>query len=478
MKFHKNQLPSYDLTYNDVFLLPNLSKINSRLDVDLSTHDGTGNTIPLISANMTAVTGMRMAETLARRGGLSVLPQDIKPEALKSMISNIKKRSVVYDTPITLSPAHTIHDAMSLIYKRAYRAVIITNDQNEPLGVFSQQDGEGKDIFTPLSDAATYPAICLDDKLTAREMYDKLEQLHLRVAPIINGKKLIGIITPISALRAEIYRPNLDIKGKLKVAVAMGINGDIEEKTRQLIDAGADIIVLDTAHGHQQKVINAIDRVKRVDPNMLLAAGNVVTKEATRDLINAGADIVKVGVGPGAMCTTRMMTGVGRPQFSAVVECSTEAKRLNKNVWADGGVKYPRDVALALAAGASNVMIGSWFAGTYESAADIQRDENNKLYKTNFGMASKRAVKSRNSGIGSYEKAQKQLFEEGVSTSRMYINPSMPGVEDIIDHILAGVRSACTYSGALNIPEFNQKAVIGVQLASGYNEGMAVSTSW
>jgi len=173
-----------------------------------------------------------------------------------------------------------------------------------------------------------------------------------------------------------------------------------------------------------------------------------------------------------------MMTGVGRPQFSAVKECAEEAAKHNGHVWADGGVKHPRDVALAIAAGASNVMIGSWFAGTYESAADILQDSNGKLYKENYGMASRRAVKGRTEQDDTFARAKKELFEEGISASKLYINPSQPGVEDIIDSIVAGLRSSMTYTGASNINDFQQKVCIGIQTAAGYTEGLPVKTSW
>ena len=186
------------------------------------------------------------------------------------------------------------------------------------------------------------------------------------------------------------------------------------------------------------------------------------------ELIDAGADIVKVGVGPGAMCTTRMMTGVGRPQFSAVLECAAAARELGGHVWADGGVRYPRDVALALAAGASNVMIGSWFAGTHESPGDVNRDESGRPYKESFGMASARAVAARTADTP-FERARKALFEEGISTARMYLDPERPGVEDLIDGIIAGVRSACTYAGAADLDELHERAVMGVQSAAGYS---------
>jgi IMP dehydrogenase len=241
---------------------------------------------------------------------------------------------------------------------------------------------------------------------------------------------------------------------------------------------GVDILVIDTAHGHQTAVLEVVEQVRAAVPGTPIVAGNVVTPDGTRQLIDAGADIVKVGVGPGAMCTTRMMTGVGRPQFTAVVECSDAAARLGKHIWADGGVRWPRDVALALAGGAANVMFGSWLAGTYESAADTLRDPDGRLYKESFGMASNRAVKSRNRAETELDRARKELFEEGISSSRMYLDPVRPGVEDIIDQIVAGVRSACTYAGAATISELHERAVVGIQSHAGYDEGRPLGTSW
>jgi IMP dehydrogenase len=242
--------------------------------------------------------------------------------------------------------------------------------------------------------------------------------------------------------------------------------------------------VVDTAHGHQEKMIAALKSVRAAvsavgnGNHVTVVAGNVVTAEGTRDLVEAGADVVKVGVGPGAMCTTRMMTGVGRPQFSAVLECAQAARELGARVWADGGVRHPRDVALALAAGASSVMVGSWFAGTYESPGDMLRDEQGRPYKESFGMASKRAVTARTRGDSAFDRARKGLFEEGISTSRMRLDPAAPSVEDLLDAICSGVRSACTYAGATTLEEFHAKAVVGIQSASGYAEGAPLPHGW
>jgi IMP dehydrogenase len=177
------------------------------------------------------------------------------------------------------------------------------------------------------------------------------------------------------------------------------------------------------------------------------------------------------------MCTTRMMTGVGRPQFSAVLECAA-ARDLGAHVWADGGVRHPRDVALALAAGASSVMVGSWFAGTHESPGDLVHDADGRAFKVSFGMASARAVASRTAAESSYDRARKGLYEEGISSSRMYLDPACPGVEDLLDQICSGVRSACTYAGAASLAELHERAVVGVQSAAGFHEGRPLATSW
>ena len=285
--------------------------------------------------------------------------------------------------------------------------------------------------------------VVIKDGADASEIYERLSDVRLSVAPVVDGDgRLVGCVTRKGALRSTFYTPAVDKAGRLLIAAAVGINGDPAAKAKALIAMGADVLVIDTAHGHQQRTLHAIEEVRAVAPNIPIVAGNVVTVEGTRDLINAGADIVKVGVGPGAMCTTRMMTGVGRPQFSAVHDCASEAARHGKHIWADGGVRHPRDVALALAAGAANVMFGSWLAGTYESAADTLRDPDGRLYKESFGMASNRAVKNRSRSETPFERARKELFEEGISTSRMYLDADRPGVEDIIDDIVAGVRSS------------------------------------
>ena len=470
--------PQYDLTYDDVFMVPSRSDVTSRMDVDLRTTDGSGATIPIVVANMTAISGRRMAETVARRGALAVIPQDIPLQIVTEAIAWVKQRHLLFDTPITLQPTDTVADAAALILKRAHGAIIVVEGER-PIGILTEEDWESVDRFTQVNRIMSKDLLVLSDDLDARAAFELLHSKNRKLAPVIDKSgKLVGILTRTGALRATLYQPAIDAKSKLRIAAALGVNGDVKAKAEALIAAGVDLLVLDTAHGHQEKMLEALRLVRSINPKIPIVAGNVVTAEGVRELVEAGADIIKVGVGPGAMCTTRMQTGVGRPQFSSVLECATEAKRLGKHIWADGGVRHPRDVALALAAGASAVMIGSWFAGTYESPSDLRIDVEGRLYKESFGMASARAVAARTSSEDAFERARKSLFEEGISTSRMYLDPARPGVEDVIDEIIAGLRSACTYAGARSIEEFGERAVIGIQSAAGYAEGRPLHTSW
>ena len=478
MQFLSDTPPGYDLTYDDVFMVPRRSDVASRYDVDLSTTDGTGTTIPIAVANMTAVAGRRMAETVARRGGIAVIPQDIPSAVVHDVVSWVKQRHLVFDTPITLDPHQTVGEAMALLPKRAHRAAFVVED-GRPVGVLTQDDCGEVDRFTQVHEVMSANPLTLPDTIEPREAYDRLDAARRRVAPVVGADgRLVGILTRTAALRSTLYDPAVDDRGRLRVAAALGVNGDVKAKAAELLEIGVDCLVVDTAHGHQDRMLEALQAVRALAPHVPVAAGNVVSADGVRELADAGADIVKVGVGPGAMCTTRMMTGVGRPQFSAVLECSTQAAALGRHVWADGGVRYPRDVALALAAGASSVMVGSWFAGTHESPGDLHVDAQGRAFKESFGMASARAVAHRTSTDTSFDRARKGLYEEGISSSRMYLEPDRPGVEDLVDQICAGVRSACAYAGARSLDELGERALIGIQSAAGFHEGRPLPTGW
>jgi IMP dehydrogenase len=441
-----------------------------------------GTTIPIVVANMTAISGRRMAETVARRGGLAVLPQDIPADVVGEVVGWLKTRHPVYDTPITLSPTSTVAEALQLMPKRAHGVVVVVDGSGVPVGVVTDGACQGVDRFTQLSEVMAPDPLTVPVGTDLPKIFDVLSDARVSAAPVVDGDRLVGVVTRKGALRSALYQPALNARGELLTSAAVGINGDVAGKAAALLGHGVDVLVVDTAHGHQEKALEALRAVRSVveagGTPVPVVAGNVVTADGTRELVEAGADVVKVGVGPGAMCTTRMMTGVGRPQFSAVEECAAAARALGRHVWADGGVRHPRDIALALAAGAANVMVGSWFAGTYESAGDVHDDGSGRLYKESFGMASARAVKARTASQSGFERARAGLFEEGISSSRMYLDPARPGVEDLIDGIVAGVRSACTYAGARTVDELHERAVLGVQSAAGYEEGRPLPTSW
>ncbi len=479
MRFLGGLQPSHDLSYDDVFMVPARSDVGSRMDVDLSTSDGSGTTIPIVVANMTAVSGRRMSETVARRGAIAVVPQDIPVDVVTDVVDFVKSRHLVHDTPVTLTASSTVADAMGLLNKRAHGAAVVLDAERRPIGVVTETDLEGVDRFTQVGRVMTSEVATLPEGIEPETAFERLGQLRHRLAPVVDADgRLVGLLTRQGALRATLYRPAVDEQGRLRIAAACGVGSDAADRAVRLAEAGVDVIVLDTAHGHQTKMLDALRAVRAAGVELPLVAGNVVSADGVRDLVEAGADIVKVGVGPGAMCTTRMMTGVGRPQFSAVLECSAAAKDLGAHVWADGGVRHPRDVALALAAGASNVMIGSWFAGTHESPGDLHVAPDGRIYKESFGMASARAVRQRTSGETAYERARKALFEEGISTSRMYLDPARPGVEDLLDTITAGVRSSCTYAGAATLAQFSERAVVGLQSQAGFAEGRPLHSSW
>lgn len=479
MEFYRTA-PSHDLTYSDVFLVPSRSSVTSRLDVSLAPGDGTPATIPLVAANMNSVTGPRLAASLARRGGLGVLPQDMPLQQLDAAIRWVKAQSVRFDTPFSFVPEATVADALRQVPAVAGHGIVVSEENGEYRGCIQAARLATAPPDARLGDLlhGELTALDADDLDSARAAFDVMAAADLEFAPVMHHGAVVGTLSRTSALRSTIYEPAVDASGRLAVAAAVGINGDVAAKAQALAAAGVDVLVLDTAHGHQEGMLRALTIVNGLNLGLPIVAGNVVTADAVGDLVGAGATIIKVGVGPGAMCTTRMMTAVGRPQFSAVLETAEAARELGAHVWADGGVRYPRDVALALAAGAASVMIGSWFAGTIEAPGQLATDAVGKLYKESWGMASTKAVKERFERLDAYELARKTLFAEGISSSKIYLDPLRPSLEDLLDMITSGVRSSFTYAGARTVAEFQQRARVGIQSAAGYEEGKALPVSW
>jgi IMP dehydrogenase len=429
---------------------------------------------------MNSVTGPRLAATLARRGGLGVLPQDLPLQDLAAAIRWVKDQPLGWDAALDFRPSDTVGAARAQLPALPGHGLVVHDEHGAFLGAITAERLSTALPDAPLGDLLGPKVTEIDaDELDGpRSAFDLMVAAGIEFAPVLHDGHVVGTMSRKGALRSTLYNPAVDANGRLIVGAAVGINGDVAAKATALAAAGVDVIVVDTAHGHQDGMLAAVAAVAKLNLGLPIAAGNVVTAEAVRDLVGAGATIVKVGVGPGAMCTTRMMTAVGRPQFSAVLETAEAARALGAHVWADGGVRYPRDVALALAAGAASVMIGSWFAGTIEAPGQLAMDEQGRAYKESWGMASTKAVHERFERLDPYELARKELFAEGISSSKIYLDPQRPSLEDLIDMITSGVRSSLSYAGATSLAEFRERALVGIQSAAGYEEGKALPVSW
>jgi GMP reductase len=474
MRFlHPEHDEELELALEDVFLNPSYFAGGSRTDIDLRPDDFPGGSHPIVSANMNAVTGKRMAETIARFGGLGVLPQDMDLETVARIVGHIKQADPRYDTPLSVSPRATLRDVLGIIRKRSHDLVVIVDDDRRPLGIVTHANLRDRDQYTPVSQVMSSRMVSIPSGTPNRDAFLLMEEERVKAVPVVDEHgRLFGVLTRDDAVRLELLRPTLDARGELMVAAAVGISAEAASDAGQLLEMGISAIVLDTAHGHQRRMIEAIRETRRIVRDRVpIVAGNVCTEEGTRDLIEAGADIVKVNVGPGAMCTTRMQTGAGRPTFSSVLQAARQARKLGKHVWADGGVQHPRDVALYLAAGASRVMVGTSLAGTFESPGDVKEDRDGQLYKENYGMASARAVIDRTAGLDPFEQAKKAFFREGISSSRIYIQEGRESASAVLTEMITGVQSACTYAGVSRVADLHERAVIGVQTMAGYAEG-------
>lgn len=472
MKFANPIYENEELTYEDVFLFQKYFDGASRFSwLSIKPKHDLWSSLPIVSANMNAVTGKRMAEALARLGWIGILPQDMDIDTLTRIITTIKSSSLKFDTPITINKHHTIRDAMWIIHKRAHHAIILVDENNKPISIFTPKDFNDIDQFTHIGNLKKSFLITAQEDISDEEAFNLMEKNGISSLPIINKNwELIWILTKKWAVRNSIYSPAVDDDNTLTLWVALWINNFVD-KARVLIDLWVKTFVLDTAHGYQKKMIDAIKTFrKEFGKEYNLIAGNIITAEWTRALLDAWADWVKVWVGPWAMCTTRMKTWVGRPQFTAVYKCALEARKTWWYIWADGWIKEPRDLVLALAAWANHVMIGTTFAWTLESTWDVKFDEMGRMYKENYGMASRKAVNLRNWDATPFAMAKKALFKEWISSSKIYIKEWRESVWDIVDEFMTWLRSAMTYIGAFNLEEFYEKATIWVQTNAGFNE--------
>ena len=468
MRFHNPKNEENEYTFDDVLLCQRKSYIRSRTETDIIPKTPLSTTLPIISSNMNAVTGRRMAEKLARLWWISVLPQDMELDRMLKIIDYVHRADLRLDTPLTLTGEDTIRDAYGIINKRSHQAIVLVDSENKPISILKEEDIKERDEYTKLKELIkTRKIITWRESITDEEAFDVMENNGISSLPIVDEKwKLIGILTKDDVVRNSVYTPSINKNGELDIAVALSLNS-YKQSIEAIINSGVNTIFLDTAHGYTQKMIDAIKDIKSKYNDIILVAWNVMTAEWAKALIEAWADGIKVWIWPWAMCTTRIMTWVWRPQFSAIVDIAKVARENGAFVVADGGVKYPRDLALALAAWGTHVMLWTLLAGTYESPWDIKTDGEGASYKENYGMASGRAVTWRTRKLSKFEQAKRMRFQEGISTSKIY---NIQPLWNIIDKFRTWLESAISYSWARDIEELHEKAIILVQTQAGFTE--------
>ncbi len=446
------------LTFDDVLLLPRYSEVvPAETDVKTRLTTGVEISIPLVSAAMDTVTEHALAKALAREGGIGIIHKNMSIKKQAHEVELVKKteNGVIYD-PLTIPPDATVKEALSLMAEYKIGGLAVVDEKGRLLGLLTNRDVRfEKDLKKPVRELMT-PR---DELITARpdiSLEEAKEILHrhkIEKLPLLDGEKLVGLIT-IKDIMSVIEHPNAsrDEKGRLRVGAAVGTSPETLKRVEALLKAGADVIVIDTAHGHSKRVIEKLKEIKSCFPNAQVIAGNVATSEGAKALAEAGADGIKVGVGPGSICTTRVVAGVGVPQLSAIMEAVSEAKKKNIPIIADGGIRYSGDIVKALAAGAESVMIGSIFAGTEEAPGETILYQGRK-YKAYRGMGSLGALKE--GGAERYFQEKGKLVPEGVEG----MVPYKGSVKDVVSQLVGGIRSGMGYVGAKNLNELREKAL-------------------
>ncbi|PPA68423.1 IMP dehydrogenase [Jeotgalibacillus proteolyticus] len=448
------------LTFDDVLLIPAKSEVLPR-DVELSVQltDKIKLNVPLISAGMDTVTEAAMAIAMARTGGLGVIHKNMSIEAQAEQVEKVKRsESGVITDPFFLTPDHQVFDAEHLMGKYRISGVPIVNDMDEQklVGIITNRDLRFiQDYSIKIDDVMTKEnLVTASVGTTLEEAESILQQYKIEKLPLVDeAGTLKGLIT-IKDIEKVIEFPNSakDSKGRLLVAASVGVTADAEKRVEQLVKAGVDALVIDTAHGHSKGVLDTIEAIRNAFPDVAIIAGNVATSEGTKALIEAGADVVKVGIGPGSICTTRVVAGVGVPQITAVYDCATEARKHGKSIIADGGIKYSGDIVKALAAGGHAVMLGSLLAGTTESPGETEIFQGRR-FKVYRGMGSMGAME-KGSKDRYFQEDAKKLVPEGIEGRTAYKGP----LADTVYQLVGGVRSGMGYCGSKNLYELREHA--------------------
>jgi len=464
------------LTFNDVLLMPGKSEVLPK-DADLSTRL-TRNirlNIPLISAAMDTVTEARLAIAMAQEGGIGILHKNLDIREQAEEVEKVKRsESGMIVDPVTLSPDHYLSEALELMQKYRISGVPIVTNENRLVGILTNRDlrfeknvnRQVKEVMTSKGLVTAKLGISLED---AQEI---LQQHRIEKLPVVDHEGVLKGLITVKDIEKKIQYPDAckDDLGRLRVGAAVGVGGDSDERTAALIDQGVDVIVIDTAHGHSRGVLEAVERFKSTYPNVDVIAGNIATAEAATDLIAAGADAIKVGMGPAAICTTRVIAGIGVPQITAIMDCAEVAAKANVPLIADGGITQSGDITKAIAAGANAVMIGYLFAGTDESPGEtvIYQGRTFKVYR---GMGSLGAMQRGSKDRyfqGNVESANK-LVPEGIEGQVPYKG----SISGFIYQLVGGLRAGMGYCGTRTLDELRNNGRFVRITAAGVREGHA-----
>lgn len=441
------------LTFDDVLLVPRKSEVFGK-QIDISTDLGSGLklNIPFLSSAMDTVTESALAIALAREGGVGIIHKNMSIAQQAEEVDRVKRsESGVITNPFSLTPEHHVYDAEELMGKYRISGVPIVNGDNKLVGIITNRDLRFvHDYSIKIKEVMTKDNLVTAPVGTTLQQAEVLLQKHkIEKLPLVDeNNELKGLIT-IKDIEKAIQFPNAakDKHGRLMAGAAVGVSKDVMERVAALVEAGVDLIVVDSAHGHHINILETVKKIRKQYPNLPIVAGNVATGEGTRDLIKAGASIVKVGIGPGSICTTRIIAGIGVPQITAIYDCATVAREYNVPIIADGGIKYSGDITKAIAAGANAVMLGSLFAGTEESPGESEIFQGRR-FKVYRGMGSLGAMKE-GSKDRYFQENESKLVPEGIEGRVPYKGP----LADIVYQLVGGLRSGMGYCGARNIQE-------------------------
>jgi len=445
------------LTYDDVMLVPAYSDVvPADVDVKSRLTRGIELNIPIVSAAMDSVTEARAAIAMARQGGIGIIHKNLTPPAQAHEVDRVKRaESGIITDPVTVRPSQSLREALGVMREHDVSGVPVVEGES-PVGILTARDIRfEKNLDQPVSALMTTKLVTVTPGVKPDEARELLHKHRIEKLLVVENTRLVGLITIKDLLQAE--RNPLAIKderGRLRVGAAIGPGADRLARSDELVEAGVDVLVIDTAHGHSRGVIEAVAETKKRHPSVQVVAGNIATAQAAQALIEVGADAIKVGIGPGSICTTRIVAGIGVPQITAIADCVEVADRYDIPVIADGGVKYSGEVTKALAAGASSVMIGSLFAGTDEAPGELVLYQG-RSYKVYRGMGSlgamKRGSRDRYAQAGTTDE---KLVPEGIE-GRV---PHRGSLGSILEQLTGGLRAGMGYTGSRNIAELRKNA--------------------